>query len=70
MTITVKCPTCGRPVEWCEASKYRPFCSERCKIIDLGAWANDEYKIVKKLEEADDDFPADFIPPAYTKKSS
>jgi uncharacterized protein len=35
----VTCPTCNRPVEWSEAFPYRPFCSERCKLIDLGAWA-------------------------------
>ncbi|HTV50512.1 MAG TPA: DNA gyrase inhibitor YacG [Steroidobacteraceae bacterium] len=34
----VKCPTCGRTIEWSSASPYRPFCSERCKLIDLGAW--------------------------------
>jgi len=35
---TVKCPTCQRPVVWSEASPWRPFCSERCKLVDLGAW--------------------------------
>ena len=30
------CPTCQRPVEWSPASPHRPFCSERCKLIDLG----------------------------------
>jgi len=32
-------------VEWTEANKYRPFCSERCKLIDLGAWAEEKYSI-------------------------
>jgi endogenous inhibitor of DNA gyrase (YacG/DUF329 family) len=32
-------------VEWTEANKYRPFCSERCKQIDLGAWAEEKYAI-------------------------
>ena len=36
---SVPCPTCSRPVEWSEKSPWRPFCSERCKLIDLGAWA-------------------------------
>jgi endogenous inhibitor of DNA gyrase (YacG/DUF329 family) len=36
---TVSCPTCKRPVVWNETSPWRPFCSERCKLIDLGAWA-------------------------------
>ena len=35
----VDCPTCGSKVEWTETNKFRPFCSERCKQIDLGAWA-------------------------------
>ena len=38
---TVSCPTCGRAVEWCEASRWRPFCTERCKLIDLGAWGSE-----------------------------
>ncbi|MBI5331409.1 MAG: DNA gyrase inhibitor YacG [Betaproteobacteria bacterium] len=40
----VTCPTCGNPVEWRPENTWRPFCSERCKMIDLGAWANEEYK--------------------------
>jgi endogenous inhibitor of DNA gyrase (YacG/DUF329 family) len=34
----VRCPTCERQIEWSEASPFRPFCSERCRLIDLGAW--------------------------------
>ena len=41
----VNCPQCARPVEWTEASPFRPFCSERCKIIDLGAWAAEAYRV-------------------------
>jgi endogenous inhibitor of DNA gyrase (YacG/DUF329 family) len=41
----VKCPQCGQPVEWSPASRWRPFCSERCKTIDLGAWASEAYRI-------------------------
>lgn len=33
-----RCPTCGRPIEWSDAYPYRPFCSERCQLIDLGDW--------------------------------
>ncbi|MBD7977782.1 MULTISPECIES: DNA gyrase inhibitor YacG [Pseudomonas] len=43
--ITVKCPTCGAPVEWNDKTPTRPFCSERCKLIDLGAWAAEEHAI-------------------------
>lgn len=42
---TVKCPTCEAPVEWGTQSPNRPFCSERCKLIDLGAWAAEEHSI-------------------------
>ena len=44
MTV-VSCPTCGTKVEWKEANAFRPFCSERCKQIDLGAWAEEKYTI-------------------------
>jgi endogenous inhibitor of DNA gyrase (YacG/DUF329 family) len=42
---TVSCPTCKRPVEWSEASPWRPFCGERCKLIDLGEWAAERHAI-------------------------
>ncbi len=44
MTV-VHCPTCSAKVEWTEKNRYRPFCSERCKQIDLGAWAEEKYTI-------------------------
>ena len=36
----VNCPTCSKQVEWDEKNQWRPFCSERCKLIDLGEWAS------------------------------
>ena len=41
----VACPRCGAPVRWTAEFPFRPFCSERCKMIDLGAWANEEYRV-------------------------
>jgi uncharacterized protein len=41
----VACPHCGKAVEWTPASTCRPFCSERCKLIDLGAWATERYRV-------------------------
>ncbi|MCC5855782.1 MAG: DNA gyrase inhibitor YacG [Idiomarina sp.] len=41
----VKCPTCQTPVVWTTESTFRPFCSERCKLIDLGAWASEDHAI-------------------------
>ena len=45
MPSEVKCPTCGKAVEWPEQSPFRPFCSKRCQLIDLGEWANEEKRI-------------------------
>jgi len=42
---TVKCPTCQKEVVWSKTALYRPFCSERCRTIDLGAWADGSYAI-------------------------
>jgi endogenous inhibitor of DNA gyrase (YacG/DUF329 family) len=42
---SVTCPTCQKPVEWSAAAPWRPFCSERCKLIDLGAWMSEERAI-------------------------
>lgn len=55
MTIarTVACPNCGATVQWTPQSRYRPFCSERCKLIDLGAWASESYRVPVAEEEAD-----------------
>jgi endogenous inhibitor of DNA gyrase (YacG/DUF329 family) len=41
----VNCPTCAKPVVWEAASRWRPFCSERCKLIDIGAWASETYRV-------------------------
>ncbi len=38
-----------------EENPWRPFCSERCKLIDLGAWASEEYKVPGKKEEEEDE---------------
>ena len=44
-TLTVKCPTCQQSVVWAADNPYRPFCSQRCKLIDLGQWADEGYRI-------------------------
>ena len=41
----VSCPTCKRSVQWSANNQWRPFCSERCKLIDLGAWAAEKHVI-------------------------
>lgn len=64
MVAVVDCPTCGAKVAWTEASKYRPFCSERCKQIDLGAWAEEKY-VIPGRSDADDADPDANAPPAH-----
>jgi endogenous inhibitor of DNA gyrase (YacG/DUF329 family) len=44
-TRVVKCSACGKDVPWLPESHWRPFCSERCRNIDLGAWATEEYRV-------------------------
>lgn len=41
----VACPHCGELAVFAPENAWRPFCSERCKLIDLGAWANESYRI-------------------------
>lgn len=43
--VFVTCPTCGKKVEWTARQRWRPFCSERCRLIDLGKWADEEHRI-------------------------
>jgi endogenous inhibitor of DNA gyrase (YacG/DUF329 family) len=54
----VNCPHCQTPVVWGPESPYRPFCSARCRQIDLGAWANEEYRVPGHAS------PEDFADPA------
>ncbi len=42
---TVKCPACKKPVPWQPDQPYKPFCSERCRLIDLGEWIMEEKRI-------------------------
>jgi endogenous inhibitor of DNA gyrase (YacG/DUF329 family) len=41
----VRCPQCGAESVWSSENKWRPFCSERCKLIDLGCWADESYRV-------------------------
>jgi len=54
----VKCPTCGRLTAWSTGNAFRPFCCERCKLIDLGAWASERYAIAGKPTDEGDEPPA------------
>ena len=54
---TVACPTCGEPAPFAPGNRWRPFCSERCKLIDLGAWASESYRIAVQPDENEDEEP-------------
>jgi hypothetical protein len=55
----VLCPRCGTPVPWDASSPYRPFCSERCRLVDLGKWATEEYRVAENFAAAPPDSPGD-----------
>jgi endogenous inhibitor of DNA gyrase (YacG/DUF329 family) len=60
----VNCPRCGDKVMWSSGNPWRPFCSEHCKTMDLGAWATESYRIpVVEYDDIDDEdlqkLPAD-----------
>ena len=49
----MKCPTCGKPTTWND-NPDRPFCSERCKLIDLGRWSGEDYRVSIPLKDISD----------------
>ncbi len=53
----VSCPACGKPALFSPENKWRPFCSERCKTIDLGDWAAERYRLAsgEKLEDSEEE---------------
>ncbi len=46
----ILCPICRKETNW-EDNPFRPFCSERCRLIDLGKWASEEYRIPEEKKE-------------------
>jgi endogenous inhibitor of DNA gyrase (YacG/DUF329 family) len=57
---TVACPNCGKAVEWSDSARWRPFCSERCRLIDLGEWISESHRIAG--EPANTDEPEQDVP--------
>ena len=57
MPLIVKCPKCKTKLSW-DSNLYRPFCSEQCQLIDLGAWADERYRIPGRILE-DESEPED-----------
>jgi endogenous inhibitor of DNA gyrase (YacG/DUF329 family) len=52
--MIIFCPICKNKTTW-EENPWRPFCSERCKLADLGKWVLEEYKIEGRQEENEDE---------------
>jgi endogenous inhibitor of DNA gyrase (YacG/DUF329 family) len=50
MALKVACPQCQKEVIWQSESTSRPFCSERCRLIDLGDWAEENHKISQSAQ--------------------
>jgi uncharacterized protein len=63
MDNSPSCPICRKPrsLETNDANKFRPFCSERCKLIDLGSWLDGSYKISRPISETDLDGADNFL---------
>jgi endogenous inhibitor of DNA gyrase (YacG/DUF329 family) len=51
MVKTLPCPTCGTAVTWAPESRWRPFCSERCRLIDLGDWLDEGHRISEPTDD-------------------
>jgi len=63
MTPSVNCPTCAKTVIWNDTALFKPFCCERCKLIDLGAWAAEQHSIAGEPAYISDE------PPVYEDES-
>jgi uncharacterized protein len=64
MPTRVNCPNCGRPVDWTPESRFKPFCSERCRLIDLGDWLSESHRIADTESAPGDESAEDELPPA------
>jgi uncharacterized protein len=52
----VRCPACGGQSVYAPTNRYRPFCSERCKNLDLGAWASESFRVPGEAPPEDQPF--------------
>jgi len=56
----VKCPECGKDSVYGPENPFRPFCSERCRILDLGSWASESYRVASPPDSSsDEEIPED-----------
>ncbi len=57
MAPPLLCPTCRREIQWSDQFPFRPFCSERCRLIDLGAWLSEGHAIPGEVADAAEHAP-------------
>ena len=60
--LTVPCPRCRQGALFSPGNPYRPFCSERCRTVDLGAWASEAYRVPVPPGSADDEASPESTP--------
>ena len=65
MTV-INCPKCGKETQY-EGNEFRPFCSERCKLLDFGAWADEAYALPAEAQEVSEEDAAE-IEKAFREK--
>jgi len=71
--MEVKCPRCGKKALFDSTNPFRPFCSERCQTLDLGAWADEQYRVPERgtrdenvdEDAANDEANSDTPPPKH-----
>lgn len=59
--VVFPCPRCQQPSHW-QDNPHRPFCSARCQVVDLGAWASENYRIAAEEHPLSDDLAQDTDP--------
>ncbi len=53
----INCPNCGKETQYTAENEFRPFCSERCKLLDFGAWADEEFALpTEETDLSEEDF--------------
>ncbi|MGO9450462.1 MAG: DNA gyrase inhibitor YacG [Candidatus Binataceae bacterium] len=60
--MRMRCPICNRPADMTQQNPFRPFCSERCRMVDLGTWASEEYRVAGGKAD-DKEHPDDITKP-------
>ncbi|MFW5451826.1 MAG: DNA gyrase inhibitor YacG [Methylophagaceae bacterium] len=65
MIKKVNCPQCSKLVAWQDKQQWKPFCSERCKLIDLGDWASEDHRIPDTSSQSEQFDLDEFNPSDY-----